>query len=65
MKQLTIWVLLEKFCQLTGLSKDAVKAKRCKGVWPDGFVTKKAPDGNLYVNIIQYEQWVEQGYIND
>lgn len=65
MKQLTMWMVLDKFCQLTGVSKDAVKSKRFKGVWPDGFVTKKAPDGNLYVNIMQYEQWVEQGYRHD
>ena len=62
MRQSTTWLILEKFCQTTGVTKDAVKAKRFKGVWPDGYVTKKAPDGNLYVNVMQYEQWVEQGY---
>ena len=65
MKQSTVWLMVDKFCQITGLSKDAVKSKRFKGVWPDGFVTKKAPDGNLYVNIDQYEKWVEQGYRHD
>ena len=55
------WVKLKKYCELSGDTSDAVHAKRRKGIWLDGIHCKVAADGNLWVNLIEIEKWVEKG----
>ncbi len=55
------WVKMKKYCQETGDTSNAVHAKRKKGVWLDGIQCKIGPDGNIWVNLIEVERWVENG----
>ncbi len=57
------WVKLKRYCQLSGDTACAVHAKRRKGAWLDGVHCKVGPDGNLWVNILEVESWVEKGDI--
>ena len=54
------WVKLKKYCELTGDTAPSVHAKRHKGQWLDGFQSKIGPDGNLWINLIEVEKWVEK-----
>ena len=56
--RLTDWIKIDLFCEQVGMTKDAVKAKRYSGVWRDGFITKKAPDGTIFINLSQFDDWV-------
>lgn len=53
------WVRLGKHCEDTGDTPDAVHARRRKRVWIDGVHCQIGPDGNLYVNPQEYNQWIE------
>lgn len=55
------WVKLKKYCLDSGDTANAVHAKRKKGVWLDGIQCKMGPDGNLWINLIEVERWVENG----
>ncbi len=55
------WVKLKKYCLDSGDTANAVHAKRKKGVWLDGIQCKIGPDGNIWINLIEVEQWVEKG----
>jgi len=55
----TNYVLVPKFCALTGYTDDAVRAKISQGIWREGTVWRKAPDGRVLISITGYEQWVE------
>lgn len=52
------WVKLKQFCQLTGLTENAVHKKRQNGKWGNNIV-KVAKDGMLYVNLEEYYKWIE------
>ena len=52
------WVLLERFCELTGYTEEAVKMKRKSGVWPEGLITT-VRNRRIHVNLRRYDQWVE------
>ena len=55
------WVKLKKYCLDSGDTANAVHAKRKKGVWLDGIQCKMGPDGNIWINLIEVERWVENG----
>ena len=55
------WVKLKKYCHESGDTANAVHAKRKKGIWLDGIQCKIGPDGNVWVNLIEVERWVEHG----
>lgn len=55
------WVKLKKYCLDSGDTANAVHAKRKKGIWLDGIQCKMGPDGNLWINLIEVERWVENG----
>jgi len=55
------WVKLKKYCQISGDTSDAVHAKRKRGMWLDGVQCKLGPDGNIWINLIEVERWVEHG----
>lgn len=54
-----VWVKLCKYIELTGDTADAVHARRKAGKWLDGRQCK-ITDGNLWVNLVEVEKWVEQ-----
>lgn len=53
------WVRLNKFCDMSGYTPDAVYAKMQKGVWFESAHWRKAPDGHIFINIDEFEKWVE------
>ncbi len=55
------WIKISLFAEQTKYSVDAIKAKRSRGIWKDGVITKKAPDGCVMINIDAYHRWVESG----
>lgn len=50
---------IEKFSAESGYTPDAIRTKIKRGVWPQGLVWVKAPDGRNLINIEGYELWVE------
>lgn len=52
-------VRIKKFCELTGYTDDAVRAKISGGKWLEGTVWVKAPDGAILIDLEGYESWVE------
>lgn len=59
-KHLT-WVKLSRYCELSGETSKAVHAKRDSGKFLDGVHCKIAPDGNLWINLVEVEKWVLNG----
>ena len=53
------WVKLPRHCAVTGDTSDAVHARRRKQIWTDGVQCRLGPDGNLYINPEEYNNWVE------
>ena len=45
------YLLIHKFCDDTGYSVPAVRAKIRDGVWAEGREFKKAPDGHVLIDI--------------
>lgn len=50
-------VTIKKFASESGYSEDAVRSKIDKGVWLEGFVWIKAPDGRILIDLEGYEKW--------
>lgn len=55
------WVKLKKYCEVSGDTSNAVHAKRKRGMWLDGVQCKIGPDGNIWINLVEVERWVENG----
>ncbi|HAU0263386.1 TPA: excisionase [Legionella pneumophila] len=55
------WVKLKRYCQISGDTSNAVHAKRKRGMWLDGVQCKIGPDGNIWINLVEVERWVENG----
>ncbi len=54
------WVLIPVFCSLTGYTEKAVQRKIADGVFIQGKLYRKAPDGRITINLQEYYKWVEQ-----
>ena len=54
------WLTIRKFSCETGYTENAVRCKIKAGVWLEGLLWKKAPDGRILMNTAGYEQWVEE-----
>ena len=61
MNNINRWVLIKRLAELTGYSEDAVRHKVKNGTWLPGRIWRKAPDGRIFVNIDEFERWVETG----
>ena len=55
----TRYIKLARFEQLTGYTEKAVRRKIEDGVWLEGRQFRRAPDGHILVDLLGYEQWVE------
>lgn len=53
------WVLLSKFCELTGYSAKAVHALKTSGKWRLAREYRKV-NGRIFVDLEAYERWVER-----
>ncbi len=56
------YVTILRFCELSGYTEEAVKAKRRDGKWIEGQVWIKAPDGRILIDLEGYEAWAVSGY---
>ena len=52
-------VLVPKFCELSGYTDDAVRAKISQGKWREGTVWRKAPDGRVLISLRGFSEWAE------
>jgi hypothetical protein len=52
---------IKKFAELSGYSEEAIRAKIKDGVWMEGRVFRKAPDGRILISAEGFESWVETG----
>lgn len=53
------YVRVNKFVELTGYTDKAVRCKIAEGVWLEGRLWRRAPDGAILVDMAGYERWVE------
>jgi hypothetical protein len=53
------WVLIKRFAEVTGYTENAVRHKVKGGVWVQGRLWRKAPDGRIFLNLLEFERWVE------
>jgi hypothetical protein len=51
------WVLIVKFCELTGYTEDAVRCKIKDGIWQENLHWQKAAN-RIHMSMRGYEQWV-------
>lgn len=58
------WVLLSEHCRRTGETAQMVHTRRKRGIWLDGKHTKLASRRRLYVNVEEYNKWVESQSCN-
>ena len=56
------YVTVEKFAEISGYTKDAIRMKIKRKVFPEGDVYYKAPDGRDLIDIEGYEKWVISEY---
>ena len=54
------WVKLEKYCELSGDTKQAVYFRRKTFVWKEGVQLRKDPQNRLWVNLEEVENWLLQ-----
>ena len=54
------WITIKAFAEITGFTLEAIKAKRARGIWRDGDITKKTCN-TVFINIERYNEWVETG----
>ena len=50
---------IKRFAKLTGYSEAAVRAKISGGVWLQGDVWLKAPDGRILISTGRFTRWAE------
>lgn len=58
------WVRLKKYCEYSGDTVAAVRARRKKGLWLNGIQCCIGPDGKLWVNLNEVERWVEKQMVH-
>ena len=49
------WVLIKRFAEITGYSENAVRHKVKNGTWMEGRIWRKAPDGRIFVNVVEFD----------
>ncbi|WP_036665002.1 hypothetical protein [Paludibacterium yongneupense] len=53
------YVLIQRFCELTGYTDRAVRSKIHEGVWVEGVHYRRSVDRHIQINLEEYEKWVE------
>lgn len=52
------YLLIPTFCAVTGYTLKAVERKRQDGIWVEGKVWHKAPDGHVMMDMEGFNKWV-------
>lgn len=55
------FVLLRRYCELTGESVQAVHDRRRRGQWQDGKHCTVVDGRRLWINLPEVEKWIRQG----
>jgi hypothetical protein len=53
------WVTINKAAELSGYSPKAIRRKQARGIWLEGDIWVKAPDGRILISIEGIERWAE------
>lgn len=53
------YVTKKKLAELTGYTVAAIETKIRDGVWREGAVFVRSPDGRLHINLEEYENWLQ------
>lgn len=53
------WCRMKKFTSETGETEDAVRSNIASGMWPEGMIWRKGPNGRVYLNTRGFDKWVE------
>ncbi len=53
------YVTKKKLSELTGYTVAAIETKIRDGVWREGVIYTKSPDGRLHFDLEEYENWVQ------
>ena len=53
------WVTIKKAAELSGYAAKAIERKREQGVWIEGDIWIKAPDGRILISTEGIERWAE------
>lgn len=51
--------LIPRFAADTGYTPESIRQKIKTGVWLEGIVWKKAPDGHVLISVRGFELWVD------
>jgi len=54
------WVRLQKYCELSGDTPNAVYIRRRKGQWINNVQCRLGPDKKLWINLQEVEKWIER-----
>jgi hypothetical protein len=52
---------IAKFCFESGYTEAAVRGKIREGVWMEGRLWRRAPDGHVLIDVDGYNEWVVNG----
>jgi hypothetical protein len=53
------WVRISKAALDTGYTEKAIRSKIQNGVWLQGVIWIKAPDGSIFIDLGAVEKWIE------
>jgi len=51
------YLTVKKFSLETGYTEEAIRTKIRDGIWPEGQVWVKAPDGRVLMDVEGYNEW--------
>lgn len=54
----TVWWKLKHFCSERKYTRHEVYAHMQRGQWPEGVIWRKAPNGRIYINPANHDNWV-------
>lgn len=52
-------ILIKAFCDKTGYTDKAVRRKIESGIWREGEMYVKSPDGHIHIIVEAYNRWVK------
>jgi hypothetical protein len=53
------WVRIKKAAEYSGYTEKAIRRKMQDGVWLQGILWTKAPDGCIFINLEAVETWIK------
>ena len=54
------WIKADRYCEISGDTLPAIKARKARGEWLDGQHIQTR-SGRLWVNLQEHAQWVRHG----